>query len=216
MVEGGPGTTMPVKMDVTDEDAVAEAVYEAVRSLGGVDMLVNCAGIAPAGPLVETDVNAWRMALEVNLTGYMLAAREAARVMIRQQTGGNIINISSKTGLDASKNNSAYNATKAGELHLARGWALELAEHGIRVNAICPGNIFEGSQIWNDEYIEIVAKKRGIEPEEVIPYYVNLTALQEEIHWDDIGEAVAFLTSRRAAKITGQALVVDAGQVFVR
>ncbi len=74
------------------------------------------------------------------------------------------INISSKTGLDASKNNTPYNATKAGELHMARGWAMELGEHNIRVNCVCPGNVFEGSKIWNPEYIKVCAKKYGIKP----------------------------------------------------
>lgn len=136
--------------------------------------------------------------------------------MIHQQTGGAIVNLSSKSGLEASKYHSAYNATKAGEIHLARGWALDLAEYGIRVNSVCPGNVFEGSKIWNEEYIHALAEKRGIEPDEVIPYYIGLTALGEEITREDIGEAVAFLVSARASKITGQTLVVDAGQVFVR
>jgi sorbitol-6-phosphate 2-dehydrogenase len=210
------GTGLPLRADVTDEDAVRALFDAAVRELGGVDLLVNCAGIAPAHPLADFPVGDWRRALEVNLTGYFVVAREAARCMIRQGTGGSIINISSKTGLDASKHNSAYNATKAGQIHLARGWALDLAEHGIRVNCVCPGNVFTESQIWNEEYIEAAARKRGIEPQEVIPYYVGLTALKEEITWDDVGEAVAFLAGDGAAKITGQTLVVDAGQVFVR
>jgi NAD(P)-dependent dehydrogenase (short-subunit alcohol dehydrogenase family) len=130
--------------------------------------------------------------------------------------GGSIINLSSKSGLDASKNHSAYNATKAGEIHLARGWAQELAEHGIRVNTVCPGNVFRESSIWNEDYIEALAEKRGLEPEEVIPYYINMTALKEEIDWDDIADAVAFLSGPHSSKITGQTLVVDAGQVFVR
>ena len=159
---------------------------------------------------------AWRKTLEINLTGYLLMAREVARCMVRQGTGGSIVNLSSKSGLQASKHNSAYNATKAGEIHLARGWALDLAEHDVRVNVVCPGNVFQESKIWNPDYIETVAKKRGIKPEEVIPYYVNLTALKKEVTWQDVGEAVAFLASSRAAKITGQVLVVDAGQVFVR
>lgn len=214
--QDGDGYGFPVKANATDEADVTAAVHYAVGSLGGVDLLVNCAGIAPAYPLVDFPLAHWHMAMEVNLTGYFLFGREAARCMIRQGTGGSIINISSKSGLEASKNNSAYNATKAGQIHLARGWALELAEHGIRVNVICPGNIFKGSRIWNEEYIKAVAHKRGIEPEEVIPYYTSLSALKQEITWDDIGEAVAFLAGPRAAKITGQSLVVDSGQVFVR
>jgi sorbitol-6-phosphate 2-dehydrogenase len=181
-----------------------------------VDVLVNCAGIAPAHPLVDFPLEDWQKAVQINLTGYFLMAREAARRLIAQGTGGSIINISSKSGLHPSRSNTAYNATKAGEIHLARGWALDLAEHGIRVNTVCPGNVFTESNIWNEDYIQALAEKRGIEPDEVIPYYVNLTALKEEITWDDIGDAVAFLASGRAAKITGQTLVVDAGQVFVR
>jgi NAD(P)-dependent dehydrogenase (short-subunit alcohol dehydrogenase family) len=158
----------------------------------------------------------WRLALEINLTGYFLAAREAARIMRAQGDGGSMVMLSSKTGLDASKANSAYNATKAGELHLMRGWALELGPDGIRVNAVAPGNVFEGSKIWNPEYIKTAARKKGIQPEEVIPYYTSLTALKREIKRSDIAAAIVFLCSDAARCITGQTLVVDSGQVMVR
>ncbi|MEJ2647124.1 MAG: SDR family oxidoreductase [Sedimentisphaerales bacterium] len=154
--------------------------------------------------------------LEINLTGYFLMAQAAARIMIKQDIGGNIINLSSKSGLGASVNNSAYNATKSGEIHLARGWALELGQFGIRVNSVCPGNVFEGSKIWNPEYIKICAKKYGIKPEEVIPYYVAQTALKREIKGQDIADSIVFLCSVKARTITGQTLVADAGQVMVR
>jgi len=143
-------------------------------------------------------------------------AQKPAFDMVAQGMGGSIINLSSKSGLDASKNNTAYNATKAGELHMARGWALELGEHGIRVNSIAPGNVFEGSKIWNPDYIKVCAKKNGIRPEEVIPFYVNKTALRREIKGQDIADAVVFLCSDRARTITGQTLVADSGQVMVR
>lgn len=214
--ECGRDQSVIVRVDVTSEESVAAAFQHAVERLGGVDILVNAAGIAPISPLIDFPLAAWRKTLEINLTGYFLMAREAARCMVAQKTGGSIVNISSKTGLDASKNHSAYNATKSGEIHLARGWALELAEHKIRVNAICPGNVFRGSKIWNPDYIKAIGKKRGLKPEEVIPYYINLTALKEEITWDDIANGVVFLASERASKITGQTLVIDAGQVFVR
>ena len=214
--QAGPGSVLPMHVDVTDEGSVRDLFRQAVRTLGGVDVLVNGAGLAPVHALTDFPVGEWRKTLEVNLTGYFLMAREAARRMVCQGTGGAIINISSKTGLQASKNHSAYNATKAAEIHLARGWALELAEHGIRVNAVCPGNVFAESKIWNEDYVKALAEKRGLKPEEVIPYYINLTALKQEVTWDDVGEAVAFLASERAARITGQTLVVDAGQVFVR
>ena len=205
-----------LRCDVTDEDSVRSVFDELIAHWGGLDILVNAAGIAPPYALVDMPVDRWRLALDVNLTGYFLMAREAARIMIAQGMGGSIINLSSKSGLDASKNNTAYNATKAGELHMARGWALELGAHGIRVNSVAPGNVFEGSKIWNPDYIKVCAKKNGIRPEEVIPFYVNKTALRREIKGQDIGDAVVFLCSDRARTITGQTLVADSGQVMVR
>ena len=208
--------TMVIGCDVTNETSVDKAFEALLKDAGGLDILVNAAGIAPAGPLVGMPVEKWRAALEVNLTGYFLMARAAARIMIKQGKGGSIINISSKSALQASSDNTAYNATKAGEIHMARGWAIELGQYGIRVNSICPGNVFEGSKIWNPEYIKICAKKYGIKPEEVIPYYVSKTALNREIKGQDIADAVVFLCSDRARIITGQTLVADSGQVMVR
>jgi NAD(P)-dependent dehydrogenase (short-subunit alcohol dehydrogenase family) len=207
---------MAVKCDVTSEDNVREIFEAVLGKWGGLDILVNAAGVAPAGPLVEMPVEKWRLALEVNLTGYFLMARAAAKIMIRQGCGGCIINVSSKSGLEASRDNTAYNATKAGEIHIARGWALELGEYGIRVNSIAPGNVFEGSKIWNPQYMRVCAKKYGIKPEEVIDYYVSKTALKREIKGQDIADAVVFLCSDRAHTITGQTLVADSGQVMVR
>jgi NAD(P)-dependent dehydrogenase (short-subunit alcohol dehydrogenase family)/rhamnose utilization protein RhaD (predicted bifunctional aldolase and dehydrogenase) len=208
--------TMVLGCNVTDEMSVQKVFAAVLANWGGLDILVNAAGVAPAYPLVELPVDKWRFALEVNLTGYFLMAREAAQIMIQQAMGGNIINVSSKSGLDASKNNTPYNATKAGEIHIARGWALELGEHGIRVNSVAPGNVFEGSKIWNPKYIKVCAAKYGIKPEEVIPYYVGKTALKREIKGQDVADAVVFLCSDKARTITGQTLVPDSGQVMVR
>jgi NAD(P)-dependent dehydrogenase (short-subunit alcohol dehydrogenase family) len=211
-----PGRAIALHMDVTDEDAVAAAFDQVLRHWGRVDIAVCAAGIAPAYDLVDTPVKLWRLALEINLTGYFLVAREAARIMRAQGDGGAMIMLSSKSGLDASKSNSAYNATKAGELHMMRGWALELGGDGIRVNALAPGNVFEGSKIWNPEYIKAAARKKGIKPEEVIPYYINLTALKRDIKRSDVAAAAVYLCSDAARCITGQTLVVDGGQVMVR
>ena len=211
-----PTRALPVHMDVTDEAAVAAAFDQVLRHWGGIDIAVCAAGIAPAYELVDTPVHLWRLALEINLTGYFLVAREAARIMRAQGDGGAMIMLSSKSGLDASRANSAYNATKAGELHLMRGWALELGGDGIRVNALAPGNVFDGSKIWNPEYIKAAARKKGIQPEEVIPYYVSLTALKRDIKRGDVAAAAVFLCSDAARCITGQTLVVDSGQVMVR
>jgi len=215
--EERPGTgTLVARCDVSDEAAVERAFALLLGRWGGMDILVNAAGIAPAHDLIDLPAREWHRALETNLTGYFLMARAGARVMLRQGMGGSIVNLSSKSGLEASRSNTAYNATKAGEIHMARGWALELGQHGIRVNSVAPGNVFQGSKIWNRQYIEASARKYGIRPGEVIPYYVNMTALKREITGQDVADAIVFLCSDKASKITGQTLVVDGGQVMVR
>ncbi len=217
---GEQAEVIAVQCNVTSEASIRRGFKAVLGNWGGLDILVNAAGpvrdptgkvsngagVAPAYPLVDMPVDKWRLALEVNLTGYFLVAKEAARIMIQQGMGGSIINISSKSGLEASRNNTAYNATKAGEIHMARGWALELGEYGIRVNCLAPGDVFEGPRIWNPEYIKVCAKKYGIKPEEVIPYYVSKTALNREITGHDIADSVVFLCSDRARTITGQTL----------
>jgi NAD(P)-dependent dehydrogenase (short-subunit alcohol dehydrogenase family) len=212
----GGCSTIALTCDVTNADSVNAAFDKLIANWGGLDIMVNAAGVAPAFSLTDLPVNKWRFALEVNLTGYFLMAQKAAQIMIAQGIGGNIINLSSKSGIDPSKNNTPYNATKSGEIHMARGWAMELGKHNIRVNSICPGNVFEGSKIWNPEYIKVCAKKYGIKPEEVIPYYVSKTMLGREIKGQDIADAVVFLVSDKARMITAQTLVVDAGQAMVR
>ena len=162
------------QVDVTNEAAVAAGFDVALQRFGKVDLMAACAGVAPPYKLVDFPVAKFRLANEINLTGYFLFGREAARIMTAQGHGGAMVLLSSKSGLEPSKANTAYNATKAGEFHMARGWALELGEDGIRVNCIAPGNVFEGSQIWNEEYIKVCAVKKGIKPEEVIPYYNSL------------------------------------------
>ena len=181
---------LAVGCNVTDEQSVENVFIALLAEWGGLDILVNAAGVAPAYSLMDLPVDKWRFALEVNLTGYFLMARAAAKIMTAQAIGGSIINISSKSGLEPSKNNTPYNATKAGEIHMARGWALELGPHNIRVNSVCPGNVFEGSKIWNPDYIKVCAKKNGIKPEDVIPYYVSKTALNREIKGQDIADSV--------------------------
>ena len=210
------GKFIPVSCDVTVEESVASAFRTIEAAAGGLDHLVNAAGIAPSFALVDFPLAAWKRTLDINLTGYFLCAREAARLLVRQGAGGGIVNLASKSGLDASKDNSAYNATKAAEIHLMRGWALELGKSGIRVNCIAPGNVFKGSKIWNDEYIRACARKKGIRPEEVIPYYTSLTALGREIQPEDVANAVIFLLAEESRCVTGQTLVVDGGQVMVR
>lgn len=203
-------------VDVTNEASVAAGFDSTLARFGRVDCIACCAGVAPAYSLADFPLDKWDLSLRINLTGYFLYGREACRVMQAQGHGGSMVLLSSKSGLEPSKANSAYNATKAGELHLARGWALELGRDGIRVNCIAPGNVFEGSKIWNKDYIAKAAEKKGIKPDEVIPYYIGLTALNRDIKPDDIANAAVFLASDAARCVTGQVLVVDGGQVWTR
>jgi NAD(P)-dependent dehydrogenase (short-subunit alcohol dehydrogenase family)/rhamnose utilization protein RhaD (predicted bifunctional aldolase and dehydrogenase) len=211
-----PLRALALRVDVTNEQSVIDTFDRVLRHWGHVDICVCTPGVAPPYDLVDLPLDKWQLALDLNLTGYFLACREAARIMKAQGTGGAMLLISSKTGLDPSVGNTAYNATKAGELHMMRGWALELGPAGIRCNAIAPGNVFEGSKIWTPEYFEARARKKGIKVEEVIPYYNSLTALKREIKRADIANAAIFLCSEQARCITGQTLIVDSGQVFAR
>lgn len=211
-----PARVMSVIVDVTNEASVADGFDAVLARFGRITTVACCAGVAPAFALENFPLDQWELALRINLTGYFLVGREAARIMKAQGHGGTMLLLSSKSGLEPSKSNSAYNATKAGELHLARGWALELGRDAIRVNCIAPGNVFEGSQIWNPDYIATVAKKRGITPEQVIPTYIGLTALNRDIKPNDIANAAIFLCSDAARCVTGQVLVVDSGQVWTR
>jgi sorbitol-6-phosphate 2-dehydrogenase len=191
---------LAARCDVTNEASVAEAFAACVARFGRLDGLVCAAGIAPAYNLVDFPLDKWELSLRINLTGYFLCGREAARIFVKQGQGGAMVLLSSK----------------AGELHLARGWALELGRQGVRVNCIAPGNVFEGSKIWNPTYIAERAKAKGIAPEQVIPNYVAMTSLDRDIKPTDIANAAVFLLSDQARCMTGQVLVVDSGQVWTR
>ncbi len=211
-----PANVHTAKLDVTNEASVQAAFASTVTRFGGLDGLVCAAGIAPAFNLVDFPLDKWELSLRINLTGYFLCGREAARIFLKQNRGGAMVLLSSKSGLEPSKANSAYNATKAGELHLARGWALELGREGVRVNCISPGNVFEGSKIWNPTYIAERAKAKGLKPEDVIPSYIAQTALNRDIKPDDIANAAVWLLSDAARCVTGQVIIVDSGQVYAR
>jgi sorbitol-6-phosphate 2-dehydrogenase len=199
-------------MDVTDAESVGAAVQEILAAFDRIDFLVNCAGIAPAFPLRDFPEDAWDKTVAVNLTGYFLVTRAVVPHMIDAARGGSIVNISSKSGVRGSASNSAYNATKWGEIGLAQGWARELAPHGIRVNSVLPGNVLEGSGIWNDDYVRQCADKLGIKPEEVKDYYNRQVPLGRSCEVEDIANMVVFLCSDLSEYITGCSHLVDGGQ----
>lgn len=203
---------LAVQVDVTSEESVDALLDTVLKKFGRVDILVNNVGIAPPFPLVDFPKDTWDHALAINLTGYFLCARAVARVLIKQGEGGSIINISSKTGVRGSAENSAYNATKFGAIGLAQGWAQELAKHKIRVNSVLPGNVIRGSGIWNREYVEALARKKGITPAEVEEYYNRQVPLGRQCEPEDVANTVVYLVSDLSSYITGCSHLVDGGQ----
>ncbi|OLC32735.1 MAG: hypothetical protein AUH31_00040 [Armatimonadetes bacterium 13_1_40CM_64_14] len=207
----GPERALALRCDVTDETSVAEAFRTTVRTYGGLDILVSNAGIAVAAPLEATTLAQWRRVHEVLLTGYFLVSREALKIMRAQGLGGSIIFVASKNALVPSKEASAYNAAKAAELHLARTMAEEAGAAGIRVNAICPDAVLEGSRIWTTQWRQERARAYGIRPDQLEEFYRQRATLKTNVHPKDVAEAAVFFASDRSAKTTGGILTVDAG-----
>jgi NAD(P)-dependent dehydrogenase (short-subunit alcohol dehydrogenase family) len=198
--------------DVTDEGLVAEAYAAAVERFGGVDIVVANAGLASSAPIEATTLAEWERNHAVLGTGYFLTARDAFRVMKRQNTGGSIVFIASKNALVAGRNAAAYSAAKAAELHLARCLAEEGGPDGIRVNTVNPDAVLSGSRIWDSSWREERAAAYGIAPDELEEHYRARTTLGVNIEPDDVASAVLhFASGARSGKSTGNILNVDGG-----
>jgi sorbitol-6-phosphate 2-dehydrogenase len=209
--EAGTGrAAISVKVDVTDEDQVAAMVDRAVEEFGRLDILVSNAGILIAEEVSEFPAEKWRAVMNVNLFGYFLCAKHAARVM-KEGRGGAIIQINSKSGKKGSYKNSAYAASKFGGIGLTQSIALDLAEYGVRVNAVCPGNLLD-SPLWVDSLYKQYAKKWGITEEEVRQKYVDQVPMKRGCTYEDVTNVVVFLASDQASYMTGQAINVTGGQ----
>jgi rhamnulose-1-phosphate aldolase/alcohol dehydrogenase len=207
----GPGRAMAVRVDVTDEYAVARAFDEAILAYGGVDLLVNNAGLASSNAFDETTLADWNANMSVLSTGYFLVAREAFRTMKRQGLGGAMVFVASKNSVYAGKNAAAYSTAKAAELHLARCIAAEGGDYGIRVNSVLPDAVLQGSTIWSSRWRAERAAAYGIEPDQLEEYYRKRTVLGVSVTPADIADAISFLASGRSAKTTGCAITVDGG-----
>lgn len=207
----GAGRALAVKMDVTDEAAIAEAFETAVRQYGGVDHIVNNAGLATSSPFDETTLKEWQLNMDVLGTGYFLVAREAFRLMKQQGIGGSMVFVGSKNSVYAGKNAAAYSAVKAMEMHLARCIAAEGGSYGIRVNGVLPDAVLQGSAIWGSKWREERAAAYNISPDELEEHYRKRTTLGVNIFPSDIAESIAFFASDAAAKTTGCMITVDGG-----
>ena len=198
-------------LDVTQEDAVIAAIGEAVLHYGGVDIVVNNAGISSAAPVEDTTLDLWNKNMSILGTGYFLVAREGYRLMKRQALGGSMVFIGSKNAIAASAGASAYCTAKAAEVHLARCMALEGAPLGIRVNVVNPDAVLRGSKIWQGEWRQQRAQSNKITEDELEEFYRKRSLLQRSVYPEDIAEAAYFFASDLSAKSTGNFLNVDAG-----
>jgi sorbitol-6-phosphate 2-dehydrogenase len=199
-----------VAVDVTDENQVEAMVAKTVKRFGKLDILVSNAAILIAQPVDEFPADQWQAVINVNLVGYFLCAKHAARVMKRQRSGV-IIQINSKSGKKGSYKNSAYAASKFGGIGLTQSIALELAEYNVRVNAICPGNLLD-SPLWVDSLYKQYAEKWGITEQEVRQKYVDQVPMKRGCSYDDVTNMVLFLASDQSSYTTGQAINVTGGQ----
>ncbi|MFJ7949167.1 bifunctional aldolase/short-chain dehydrogenase [Streptomyces sp. NPDC096354] len=208
---GGPDKAVAVTVNVTSEDEITEAFKAAALAFGGVDLVVNNAGISISKPLLETTAKDWDLQHDIMARGSFLVSREAARVMIEQGLGGDIIYIASKNAVFAGPNNIAYSATKADQAHQVRLLAAELGAHGIRVNGVNPDGVVRGSGIFAAGWGAQRAATYGIEEEKLGEFYAQRTLLKREVLPEHVAGAVFALTGGDLTHTTGLHIPVDAG-----
>ncbi|MET8126387.1 bifunctional aldolase/short-chain dehydrogenase [Streptomyces sp. NPDC005065] len=208
---GGPDKAVAVTVDVTSEEQIAAAFASASLAFGGVDLVVNNAGISISKPLLETTAQDWDLQHDIMARGSFLVSREAARVMTAQGIGGDIVYIASKNGVFAGPNNIAYGATKADQAHQVRLLAAELGEHGIRVNGINPDGVVRGSGIFAGGWGAKRAAVYGVEEEKLGEFYARRTLLKREVLPEHVANAVFALTGGDLSHTTGLHVPVDAG-----
>jgi rhamnulose-1-phosphate aldolase/alcohol dehydrogenase len=204
-------TGLAVTVDVTDENAIAQAFSTAVLAFGGVDLVVNNAGLSVSKPLLETTEADWDRQHDVMAKGSFLVAREAARIMVEQGIGGDLVYISSKNAVFAGPNNVAYGAAKADQAHQVRLLAAELGEHGIRVNGINPDGVVRGSGIFAGGWGAQRAAVYGVPEEELGAFYAKRTLLKREVLPEHVAAAVFVLCAGDLPLTTGLHVPVDAG-----
>ncbi|MFD3870327.1 bifunctional aldolase/short-chain dehydrogenase [Streptomyces sp. NPDC058623] len=208
---GGSDRAVAVGVDVTSEEQITGAFQEAVLAFGGVDLVVNNAGISVSKPLLETTAKDWDLQHDIMARGSFLVSREAARIMLDQGLGGDIVYIASKNAVFAGPNNIAYSATKADQAHQVRLLAAELGEHGIRVNGVNPDGVVRGSGIFAGGWGTQRAATYGIEEEKLGEFYAQRTLLKREVLPEHVANAVLVLTSGDLSHTTGLHIPVDAG-----
>jgi rhamnulose-1-phosphate aldolase/alcohol dehydrogenase len=208
---GSADVAVPVTADVTSEDDVAAAFAAAALAFGGVDLVVNNAGLSISKPLIETTAADWDILHDVMARGSFLVSREAAKAMEAQATGGDIIYIVSKNGVFAGPANIAYGAAKADQAHQVRLLAAELGAIGVRVNGINPDGVVRGSGIFAGGWGAKRAAVYGVREEELGAFYAQRTLLKKEVLPEHVAAAVFALTGGDLPLTTGLLIPVDAG-----
>ncbi|WP_406028792.1 bifunctional aldolase/short-chain dehydrogenase [Nocardioides sp. NBC_00850] len=208
---GGPDVAVGLAADVSDEAAVQAMFDAAVLAFGGVDLVVNNAGLSLSKSLLETTERDWDLQHDVMAKGSFLVSKAAAKVLIEQEMGGDIVYISSKNSLFAGPNNVAYGAAKADQAHQVRLLAAELGEHGIKVNGINPDGVVQGSGIFAGGWGAKRAEVYGVKEEELGKFYAQRTLLKREVLPENIANAVFVLCGPDLTHTTGLHVPVDAG-----
>jgi len=205
-------------MDVTKLDDIDKALKAASLKFGGIDIIVNCAGLAISKPIEQTSEKDWDTLQNVLVKGQFAVSKAAVSILRAQNKGGDIINIASKNALVSGPNNVGYGTAKAAQVHMSRLLAAELGPDKIRVNVVNPDAVIEGSKIWEGEWAKGRAKAYGISVEELPAFYAKRTIMNEIIGVDDIANGVFAFVGGHLSKSTGNILNVDGGvaAAFVR
>ncbi|QEH43982.1 bifunctional aldolase/short-chain dehydrogenase [Chitinophaga sp. XS-30] len=205
-------------LDVTAADTISKTFNTATLAFGGVDIIVNCAGLSISKPLEEHSEQDWDLLYDVLVKGQFLTTQAGVNIMRKQGTGGDVLNIVSKNALVSGPNNAGYGSAKAAQLHLSRLNAAELGKDHIRVNVVNPDAVISDSKIWAGAWAEGRAKAYGVKVEELPAFYAKRTLLNEIILPEDIANACFAFVSGLLNKATGNVLNVDGGvaMAFVR
>ena len=205
-------------VDVTNTESIQQAYANASLYFGGVDIIVNCAGLAISKPLEQTTEKDWDLLNDVIVKGQFTVSKVGVEVLRAQNLGGDIVNIASKNALVAGPNNVGYGTAKAAQTHMSRLLAAELGKEKIRVNVVNPDAVIEGSKIWEGEWAAGRAKAYGVTVEELPAFYAKRTIMNEIITTEDIANGVFVLVGGHLSKSTGNIINVDGGvaAAFVR
>jgi NAD(P)-dependent dehydrogenase (short-subunit alcohol dehydrogenase family) len=214
----GKDTFTTVLIDVTDKAAIDSAFGACALAFGGVDIVVNCAGLSISKSIEEHTEKDWDLLYDVLVKGQFMVTQAGVEIMRKQDTGGDILNIVSKNALVSGPNNAGYGSAKAAQLHLSRLNAAELGKDNIRVNVVNPDAVISDSKIWAGDWAAGRAKAYGVTVEELPAFYAKRTLLNEVILPEDVANACMAFVGGLLNKSTGNVLNVDGGvaAAFVR